>query len=215
MITVSVEADIKRAMEALNLLPKEAERAAYRAINKVADEIKKDSISQIVGYTGLDAQRVKDRFYIKGASANRLMAVVGAMPSARNVGYEKGANVQPKPAISASAGGGLSLRAWGKAAFYDRAFVKGKQGNVGVRRTVFRRTGPGKEDISAKVWGPSVPRTFEKPWMVKRNMGIISRRWPHHFERYLRLEIMRLRGRDSLIGIKSVAPFITGDVVSE
>jgi hypothetical protein len=215
MINVSVEADIRKAMELLNLLPQEANRAAYRAMNKIADEIKKDSIARIVGYTGLDAVRVKDRFYIKGASANRLMAVVGAMPSARNVGYEKGANVRPKPAISGSAGGGVSLRAWGKPAFYDRAFVKGKQGNVNVRRTVWRRTGPKKEDITSQTWGPSVPRTFEKPWMMKHNLELLRQRWPFHFERYLRAEIVRLKGRDALTGVKNVAPFITGAVVTE
>jgi hypothetical protein len=208
MITVSVEADIKKAMEALNLLPKEAERAAYRAMNKIADEIKKDSISRIAGFTGIDPVRVKDRFYVKGAAPNRLIAVVGAMPSARNVGYEKGANVDPgKP--------GVTLTAWRTRTLYDKTFVKGKQGNVGVRRTVWRRTGPKEEDVSNKVWGPSVPRTFERPWLQRLNMELLRKRWPYYFERYLRAEIVRLKGRDSLIGVKNVAPFITGAVVSE
>jgi hypothetical protein len=79
MISVSVETDIRKAMEFLNLLPKEANRAAYRAINKIADEIKKDSAQQIAQATGMTKDKVFERMYVKGASAQRLLAVVGAM----------------------------------------------------------------------------------------------------------------------------------------
>jgi hypothetical protein len=210
MISISVETDIKEAMRFLNLLPKEAERAAYRAMNKIADEIKKDSAQKIAELTGIPKGKVLERMYIKGASANRLIAVVGAMPSAHNVGQYDGANPTPKPAVSSSAGAGVSLRAWGKPNFYDRTFVMGKQGEVGVSRKVWRRTGPGQGQITNKVWGPSIRKTFTWNEVRKRQVEIIRKRWPYHFERYLRGELVKLRGAGVLKGIKNVAPFLSG-----
>lgn len=206
MITVSVQTDISQAMRMLNLLPKEAERAASRAINKIADEIKKDSVSRIVGYTGIDAGRVEDRFYVKGANPTRLIAVVAALRSARNVGYEKGASPEPGKA-------GVTVTAWRNRTLYDRTFVKGRQDSIRVRRKVFKRTGPGKNDIDGRVWGPSVPRTFAKPWMQQRARELIAERWPHWFERYLREEIRRLRGTEALRGVGNVAPFLNGPTI--
>jgi hypothetical protein len=211
MISVSVETDIRKAMEFLNLLPKEANRAAYRAINKIADEIKKDSAQQIAQATGMTKDKVFERMYVKGASAQRLLAVVGAMPSAKNVGYYDGANPRPKPATSSQHGGGVSLRAWGKPNFYDRTFVMGAQKDIGgVPRKVWRRTGPGEGQITDKVYGPSIRKTFTWAPIRKRQAEIIQKRWPYHFERYLRGELVKLRGADALRGIKNVAPFLSG-----
>lgn len=201
MISVSVETDLRRAMEFLNLLPQEAERAAYRAMNKIADEVKRDSAKEISQHTGIPRADVTRRMYVKGASAGRLVAIVGALPSASNVGAYKGAMPrQTKP--------GVDIKAWRGRTVYDNAFVKypkytGKQ-------KVWRRTGPGKDDITDKVWGPSIRKTFTWPVVQARQQAIIRRRWAPHFERYLRAEIVRLRGADSLRGIDNVLPNLTG-----
>jgi hypothetical protein len=214
LINVSVETDIRKAMEFLNLLPKEADRAAYRAINKIGDEIKKDSAKEIGLATGIAVPEVLERMYMRPAFAQRLIAVVGALPSAKNVGLYKGANPRPKPALSGQAAGGVALRAWGKGNFYDKTFVMGKQGSVGVSRKVWRRVGPGKGNITSKVWGPSIRSTFMWPRIQKRQIEIIRNRWPKWFQHYLRQEIGKLRGFDALTGVKNVAPFITGAVVT-
>jgi hypothetical protein len=211
MINVSVEADIKRAMQLLNLLPKEAERAAYRAINKIADEIKKDSSKQISQLTGIPPVDVLARMYVEGASAGRLLAKVSALPSAKNVGKYKGANVRPQLALTSHAGSGVSLRAWGKPNFYDKAFVMGAQKDIGaIPRKVWKRTGPGKGDITSKVWGPSIRKTFMWPKVRTRQLEIIQKRWPYHFERYLRGELVKLGKGDALKGVKNVLPGIGG-----
>lgn len=208
MITVDVQVDIDQAMKALNLLPKEAERAAYRAINKLADEVKKDSIQRIQGFSGINKERVADRFYIKGAAPDRLIAVVQALPSARNVGYEAGAFPAPGKV-------GVDVTAWRQRTLYDRAFVMGKQARLGVRRKVWRRTGPKPHQITDQVWGPSVRRIFLQPWLVKHNLEIIRTRWAYWFERYLRGEIVKLRGSQSLVGVTNVLPSIQGPTITE
>lgn len=207
---VDVSVDIQRAIRDLNLLPKEADRASYRAMNKIADEIKKDSAKQISALTGLTVDQVYSRMYIRGANSQRPMAVVAALNSAKNVGYYDGANVRPKPALSKDYGAGLSLRAWGKPNFYDKAFVMGKQGAVSARRKVWKRTGPGKGQISDKVWGPSIRATFTWNEVRTRQVEIIKGRWSKWFEFYLRGEIARLRGRDALKGVTNVLPGLAG-----
>ena len=204
MISISVEADISKAVQMLRLLPQEANRAAYRAMNKVADEVKRDSAKEISNQTGISAEDVKKRMYVKGASSSRLIASVHALPSSKNVGFYKGAAPrQTKP--------GVDIRAWGGRTIYDKAFVKGPPRlRTGLKRRVYRRTGPKKDDITDKVWGPSIRKTFEWPIVRARQMAIIKRRWPYHFERYLRGELVKLRGADALKGIANVLPNMTG-----
>jgi hypothetical protein len=204
MISVSVEADISKAVEFLRLLPQEANRAAYRAMNKVADEVKRDSAKEISNHTGLTRADVFKRMYVKGASSSRLIASVHALPSSKNVGYYTGAfPVQGKP--------GVVIKAWGRRTVYEGTFVKGpRKLSSKLKRKVYRRTGPGKDDITDKVWGPSIRKTFEWPIVRARQMAIIKRRWPYHFERYLRGELVKLRGADALRGIANVLPNLTG-----
>jgi hypothetical protein len=204
MISVSVEADISKAVQMLRLLPQEANRAAYRAINKIADEVKRDSAKEISDHTGLTRADVYKRMYVKGASPSRLIASVHALPSSKNVGFYKGAAPrQTKP--------GVDIKAWGGRTVYDGAFVKGPPRlRTGLKRKVFRRTGPGKDDITDKVWGPSIRKSFERPFVRARQMAIIKRRWPYHFERYLRGELVKLRGASALKGIANVLPNLTG-----
>lgn len=207
MIEVSVQVDIEEAMRVLNLLPREAERAAYRAINKIADEVKKDSAKEVSQDTGIPVPKVYERMYVKGATSGRLMALVAALPSAKNVGYYEGAApVQTKP--------GVNLKAWGRFNLYDRAFVKGPRDLGNIRRKVWRRTGPGKDDVTDKVWGPSIRKSFTRPWVQARQMAIIQKRWPYYFERYLRAEIVRLRGAEALRGVTNVLPTIQGPTFS-
>lgn len=228
MISVSVEADIATAIRDLNLLPREAERAAYRAINKVADEILSTSAKAISAETGIrlgnraaarngdrgERNTVYGRMYVRGASAGRLIASVHALPSAHNVGQYDGAT--PKPVHSSKGRTrGVNLRAWGRFETYDRAFVKGKQGAISVKRKVWRRTGPGKDNVTDKVWGPSIRKSFERPWLQARQAAIIRQRWPVHFERYLRGELVKLGKADLLKGVSNVLPGATGAVVSE
>lgn len=209
MISVSVETDIDEAIRQLNLLPKEAERAAYRAINKVADEIKKDSAQRISDITGIPKAKVFERMYVKGASAGRLIAKVAALPSAKNVGYYTGAYPVPGKA-------GVSLTAWRQRTVYDRTFVMGTKKALGsLRRKVWKRYGRGPDQISDSVWGPSIRKTFERPSIYYRNLETIQRRWPFWFERYLRAEIVRLQGADALTGVKSVLPSMTGPTFSD
>lgn len=204
MISVSVEADIDRAVRDLNLMKFEAERAGYRAINKIADEVKKGSAQRISEMTGIPTADVFRRMYVRGASAQRMVAVVAALPSAVNVGFYRGAYPQQgKP--------GVTLTAWRSRTLYDKTFVKGSSKNLGsIKRKVYRRTGPKRDDISDKVWGPSIRKTFERPSIYYRNLQTIQDRWPYWFERYLRGELVRLGRGAQLTGVRNVLPTIVG-----
>lgn len=210
MITVSVQTDIESAMRELNLLPQEANRAAYRAMNKIADEIRDTSAKSIAEETGLTIAKVRQRMYVDGASSNKLIASVHALPSAKNVGYYPGAYPVPVK------GKGVNLKAWRTRSLYDKAFVMGKQGKVsGITRKVWKRTGPGKGQISDQVWGPSIRKSFERPFLRARQMAILNTRWPYWFEHYLRGEIGKLQGFESLAGVKNVLPSIVGPTLTD
>ena len=204
MFSVSVETDIDRAIRDLNLLKPEAERAASRAINKLADEVKKKSAAKISDMTGIPVPDVYKRMYIKGATRSRLLAVVAALPSAVNVGFSPRAYpVQGRP--------GVTLTAWRSRTLYDKAFVKGSPKAMGsLRRKVYRRTGPGRNDISDKVWGPSIRKTFERPTVYYGNLQLIQDRWPYWFERYLRGELVKLGRGEELRGVANVLPTMSG-----
>jgi hypothetical protein len=80
----------------------------------------------------------------------------------------------------------------------------------GIPRKVWRRTGPGKGQITDKVYGPSIRKTFTWAPIQKRQAEIIRARWPKWFEHYLRGELVKLRGAEALRGVQNVAPFIGG-----
>ena len=205
MIEVSVETDIREAMRMLNLLPREAERAAYRAINKIADEVKRDSAKEISQETGISVPKVYQRMYVQGATVGRLMAVVAALPSAKNVGYYDGA-----APVQYKGDKGVTVTAWRNRTLYDGTFVKGPPSVPGIKRKVWRRTGPADNQITDKVWGPSIRKSFMRPMVQGRQMAIIRKRWPYYFERYLRAELVKLRGADALRGVANVLPTIQG-----
>jgi hypothetical protein len=219
VINVSVEVDIREAVRMLRLLPQEVDRAASRAINKVADEVHTWSARERANATGIPVGSrrkaklgkgdgtVHGRMYVSGANPRRLIASIHAMPSSKNVGYYRGANPrQTKP--------GVSLKAWRGRTVYDRAFVMGPRTVGSIRRKVWKRTGPGPNQITDKVWGPSIRKSFERPFVQAGSLAIIQRRWPKWFEHYLRGEIRRLRGAEALRGITNVLPTISGPTIA-
>jgi hypothetical protein len=221
MISISLEVDIEKAQRFLRLLPEQADRAAARAINKVADDMQRWSAREIANDTGLpvgsrsaakkgqrgERNTVNGRMFIRGATARRLMASVHALPSAKNVGHYKGAAPrQTKP--------GVDVKAWRRRTVYDKAFVKGPARIAGgIPRKVWRRTGPGDNDITDKVWGPSVRRSFLRPFVQAGQVAIIRQRWPVHFERYIRAEIVKSRGAEALRGVGRILPDLTGPTI--
>lgn len=222
MISVDVSVDIRQAMRMLNLLPREADRAASRALNKIADEVQAWSAREIANDTGIvlgsrraakaglrgQSNTVHGRMYIRGSNPRTLRASVHALPSSKNVGYYRGAAPrQTKP--------GVNLKAWRRRTVYDKAFVKGPARiAASIPRKVWRRTGPGRDQITDKVWGPSIRKSFERPFVRAGQVSIIQRRWPRWFEHYLRGEIRRLRGAEALRGVSNVLPNITGPTIT-
>lgn len=206
MINVSVKHDIRNAMRALDLVERSVERAAWRALNKTADQVKLVSARAISSKTGLTRKRVNDRLFVRPASQSFLQASVHALPSSRNIGYYDGASPrQTDP--------GVNVKAWGKRNLYDRAFVMGPRNLGSLRRKVYRRTGPGDQDITDKVWGPSVRRTFLWKDVQATQLETVRQRWPVNFERYLRAEVIRTHGRGAIEGMGSLLPALTGPVV--
>lgn len=204
MISVSVEVDIEEAKRMLRLLPHEANRAAYRSINKVADEVKKESAKEISSQTGIRKARVLGKLWVRGARANALIATVGALPSSSNIGAYEGSSPRQTPQ-------GVDVKAWRGRKVYDRAFVKGPPKLAArIRRKVYRRTGPKDTDITDKVWGPSIRKTFGWPIVRARQLAVIRRRWPYWFERYLRGELVKLGRGAELTGVANVLPTISG-----
>ena len=203
MIQVSVEVDIQRALRELRLERSAVDRAAYSALNDVADEVARDSAKEIASQTGMTRADVRKRMYIKGAGKGRMAASVHALASARNVGQYRAAGPRQTKA-------GVRIRAWGKSNLYDKAFVKNPKYRGARGQRVWRRTGKGRNSISDRVWGPSVRKTFEWPIVRARQQAVLTRRWPYHLERRLRGALGRRFGFGALAGISSVLPGLTG-----
>lgn len=182
---ISVEADIRKAVSDLNVLLKDADRAAGMAINKVADKVKSEAASIISARTRLPIRKVRKRITIRRASRGNLIAIVTGNSYSPNMG-----NYSP----SQSAYGTGATVPPGRRVAVSHAFIMKRKGNpvmirqkVGGGRVARKPLESVRVEVLKRTWVQStVNQTLER---------VISERWPIEFNRALKVVVPSLRVR--------------------
>ena len=186
---ISVSVDIAAAARVLDLATNAVQSAAAAAVNDTANAVRGNAVKAIAAETGMRQTDIRTRLFIKRATRAGLIAEVGALPSARNVGkYPKA-----RPRQQAN---GVQLTAWNKLQTYQGAFVLGGKRNTRQDAALWKRTG---RQITPIVYGPSVRKSFGR---VKHE-PVVRERFPVFFERRLRGALVRAGldpGRASGVG---------------
>ena len=174
---IDVKVDIAKAVRALDLAAKSVASAAAAALNDTANSVRGNAVKQIAAETGMKQTDIRARLWIKRATRMGLVAEVGALPSARNVGkYPKA-----RPRQQAQ---GVQITAWGKRQTYQGTFVKGGKRNTRQDAAVWRRSG---RQITPVIYGPSVRQSFKRV----NHDAVVRERFPVFFARRLRGALIR------------------------
>jgi hypothetical protein len=176
VISISVEVDIRKAVEMLNALERElVPRAASAALNRVAVSARAVAVQEIARVTGLTQAEVRQHLDIRTANRNYLAASISAKPWSPNI--IRFAARQTKAGVSAAP--------WRNRRTHKGTFI----GNQG--RTVFVRTSRNRLPIKA-VHGPNVPREFMQGYALAAMQAKVAERFALEFERAL-AQFMRTR----------------------
>lgn len=191
MIAFNVKVDIDRARRSLNLLKKEVDKGAIRAMERVATTVRKEASTDIRSRLAIKAAIAKDQIKTtRPYGTQRLVRDIvasgkpiplrdyGARTTRRGVTYK----------VSKQAGRKV-YRAKGNAAF----IIDNKGAHVFVR-TEPDPPGPRKGRIR-KVFGPSVPQYFVTRFIRDRMTRVVQTRWPIEFAREMNFRRLRAEGR--------------------
>lgn len=188
MIRVSVKLDIDRARREFASLGKEVNKAAIRALERVATTARKEADQEIRKRLNLKSATVKEalrivkgrpRLYVDIVASGKPIALkgYGARTTKRGATFQVGRN-QPRR-------------------------VYKRQGRTGViipslGAHVFVRTGPNppgpQEAPIAKVYGPSIPQYFVSRFVRERMLKVARERFAIEFQRELRFRASRAAG---------------------
>jgi hypothetical protein len=172
-----VTVDFRGLERTLGLMQKSVVSAAAAALNDTANAVRANAVRTIAAETGMTQPSIRERLWIRRATRSGLIAEVGALPSARNVGKYKQARPRQQP-------DGVQLTAWGKRQTYQGTFVLGGKRNVRPDAPVLRRTG---KEVTGKLYGPSVRQSFKRV----RHDAVVRERFAVFFERRLRGALVR------------------------
>jgi hypothetical protein len=176
VISISVEADISKALAMLTSLERDlVPRAASAALNRVAVSARAVAVQEIARTTGLTQAEVRQRLDIRTANRNYLAASISAVPWSPNL--IRYAARQTKAGVSAAP--------WRNRRVHKHTFI----GNQG--RTVFVREGKSRLPIKS-VRGPSVPKEFMQGYAIKAMQARVAERFALEFDRALK-QFMRTR----------------------
>jgi len=174
---IDVKVDLASVSRALGLMERAVTSAAAAALNDTANSVRSNAVKEIAAETGMKQTDIRARMFIKRATRSGLIAEVGALPSAKNVGkYPKA-----RPRQQAD---GVQITAWKKRQTYTGAFVMGGKRNVRQDPALWRRTG---REITPVTYGPSVKQSFKR---VKHE-PVARERFSVFFERRLRGALVR------------------------
>jgi hypothetical protein len=167
VIKVNVRFDKAAFQRDLNKLRKDVvPKVMARSINRAADGVKAETVRTLSKLTSIKQAEIRSRMFMSPATPHKLWAEVGVLPYAPNLRKFKA--TQNKKGVAATA--------WGQRVTYKGAFKLPTGGVVsrpdGVRRG--RMKG---------LYGPSLPRTFMRPAVIRRLEAIAKQRWRSEFER--------------------------------
>lgn len=172
MISVSVQVNIAQARKALDLCHAQIKGAASRAINRGINAGRAASVRNISDATKFKQKDIRARMFIRGSRPDYLVATLGALPFAPNLGKFNAHTVKA---------GIVRANAWEGAKDYHKAFM------LGVRQRVFKRRG----SRLVPVYGPSLPNVFKRADMVALTRAAMVDR----FEQVFAYELTRRGAR--------------------
>lgn len=174
---LNITINTREVARALDLTVAAIERATAAALNDTANSVRGNAVKTIALETGMRQSDIRARMFIKRATRAGLIAEVGALPSARNVGkYPKA-----RPRQEAQ---GVAVTAWNKRQTYQGAFVLGGKRNARPDAALWKRTG---RQITPVVYGPSVRKSFSRV----DHAAVVQERFPKFFRNRLRGALVR------------------------
>lgn len=168
MIRVSVELDISKAQDSIIGYRREITLAANRAINRVADSARAEGVRAIHNATQLQTADVRRRMIVSGSRPDTLTATIRALPFWPNLSRFK-----PR-----QTGAGVSVDVWEGRKVYRHSFIMPRTGQV------VARVGKSRWPLKG-LGGPSVPRSFITPGVLRAMLVKIYERFPIEFQREL------------------------------
>lgn len=191
MIKLSVRADIAAARRSLTSLRGEVDKAAARAMERVATTVRKEAGTDIRSRLAIKASLAKDQIKVRRPFGTKRLVrdiVASGKPIALRDYNARKTNRGVTYRVSKQ-GSRKVYQAKGNAGF----IVDRKGGHVFVR-TQPDPPGPARGKIR-KVFGPSVPQYFVTRFVRERMRRIAATRWPIEFQREIRFRQMRAAGR--------------------
>lgn len=176
----SVKVDLAPLEAALRDVPRLAEVAAARALNRVATTARAQASRAISAETGLKVNEVRDHLSLSPArtsSGGETVVTITVPPWAPNLIRFTARQTKA----------GVSANAWRTRKVYRGTFIANKG------RTVFKRVGKARLPIEP-VHGPSIPRQFIKGYAMDAIRNTMAERYGIEFERAM---TSLLRGRKS------------------
>lgn len=172
MIRVNVKVDIAALKREFPKMTKQINRAAARAINRGVDAGATVAGREISAASKIKVREIRKRMWIRGASPDKLVNEMGALPYAPNLRYFRPTENKV----------GVAATAWEGRKTYKHAFIL-PSGKVIAR--------VGKERTPTKtLYGPSVPAIFMRPGIVakitERAIAIFKSTFDHEVTRRLR-----------------------------
>ena len=179
---ISIKVDTRAVERMLRITESAVQSATAAALNDTANAVRGAAVKAIAAETGMKQTDIRQRLWIKRATRAGLIAEVGALPSARNVGRYAKANPHQTAA-------GVQLTAWKRRQTYQGTFVMGGRKGGGQDAAVWRRTGKADRAVSPVIFGPSVRASFRR--LESQHALVVQQRFPVFFDRRLRGALIR------------------------
>lgn len=200
-IRIDVKAEVEAAQKNLDDLQKrQVRRAAARALNRTASQVKTRAVRDIAKITGLTQKDVRPSFSVWKAHKNALVANVRARGRAIPLERFKARPTQ----------GGVAYRLFGDRHFITSAFIR-KDGKPGIwkripnrtfgaapsangrfRRTVTYHGGLVPRLPIRRLYGPSVPAMMLTASVEKALENHAAERWAINFPRELQFYLNKV-----------------------
>lgn len=188
MLRLNVRLDIQQARQSLAGLEREVNKAAARALKRVATTARKEADQEIRQRLNLKSATVKAALNIEQVGRALVYDIIASGKPIALKDY--GARMTRKGATF-QVGKGHPRRVYkrlGRTGF----IVPMLGGHVFVRTTA-DPPGPQKAKIQ-KAYGPSIPQYFVSRFVRERMLRIARERWPIEFKRELAYRVARAGG---------------------
>jgi hypothetical protein len=174
---IEVKADVAQALRANRNKQRAVNRAAVRALNRTADQVRSAGAKSIAQELGLKQKTVRERLRVIRARRGDLRSVVVATGEQLGLIHFKARQV--------AAGVTVMLR--GKRELKKGAFIATMPGG---HRGVFRRRTRKRLPIR-EMWGPGIPFTMAEQHIFSALERLARKRWAVNFASDLRFYLGR------------------------